>query len=81
MTLKILLFFLPNLYFVIPKSNELCIHQVPLVTLFFHNIFQVNYDEAQARKSCQVFNILQAEKKFSILTSPQKGMFVFCLQL
>ena len=41
MTLKILLFFfLSNLYFVIPKSNELCIHQVPLVTLFFTIYFR-----------------------------------------
>ena len=34
------LVFLLNLYSVIPKSNELCIHQVPLVTLFFTIYFR-----------------------------------------
>ena len=38
--LKNTLVFLSNLYSVIPKSNELCIHQVPLVTLFFTIYFR-----------------------------------------
>ena len=38
--LKNTLVFLSNLYSVIPKSNELCIHQVPLVTLFFNLYFR-----------------------------------------
>ena len=79
--LKNTLVFLSNLYSVIPYSNELCIHQVPLVTLFFQRIFQVNYEEDERRPTnharSSIFFMLRRKSKILVLTSSNthKGMY------